>query len=86
MTAAKEYVVRVPRGGLWTLGGYLTLDGGTVATFLDPFAAQVAARRVLPFSVTGHVVLRRVGDTGAALAPWWQNDGPTWFTRAGGDR
>ncbi len=68
---------------------HLSLDGGeTTAYFLTELAARVAARRHVPAGVPwypdfvgGFYRRDRQPKIENMAAPWWQNDGPTWFTR-----
>lgn len=72
----------------------LSLDGGeTTAYFLTSIAAKVAARRHVGCAhrwrvryVFGFYPARNAPKPGGPLpaAPWWQNDGPTWWTRCEG--
>ena len=71
---------------------HLSLDGGeTTAYFLTELAARVAARRHVPADVPwypdfvgGFYRRDRQPKLENTAAPWWQNDGPTWFTKAEG--
>lgn len=74
----------------------LSLDGGeTTAYFLTELSARVAARRTVARAHRWRVryawgyypkgIAPKPGTLAEPAAPWWQNDGPTWWTRCDRD-